>query len=171
MIHSDCKVMISKLWVRFVPHFCSGDNSAGRVLGIPDEGMNLPLGESIIKAIPAHFMHSEGNFQFYDPIAKILFSGDMGASLVGHTEADTPVENFKNHIQFMEGFHKRYMISNKICRLWVSMVRQLDIEAIVPQHGRAFVGKKMVNEFLNWIEGLPCGIDLLSQDNYRIPAN
>lgn len=24
------------------------------------------------------FMHSEGNFQFYDPVGKILFSGDMG---------------------------------------------------------------------------------------------
>lgn len=171
MIHSDCKVMISKLWVRFVPHFCSGDNSSGRILGIPDEGANLPLGTSIIKAIPAHFMHSEGNFQFYDPISKILFTGDMGASLVGHTEADKPVEDFKSHIQHMEGFHKRYMISNKICRFWVNMVRQMDVEAIVPQHGRSFVGKKMVNEFLNWIEALPCGIDLLSQDNYKVPAN
>jgi len=29
----------------------------------------------------------------------------------------------------------------------------------------------MVNEFLNWIEALPCGIDLLSQENYKVPAN
>jgi flavorubredoxin len=132
--------------------------------------MNLPLGNTVIKAVPAHFMHSEGNFQFYDPISKILFSGDMGASIVGHKEADTPVEDFKAHIQFMEGFHKRYMISNKICRYWVNMVRQMDVEAIVPQHGRSFVGKKMVNEFLNWIEALPCGIDLMTQEHYRVPA-
>jgi flavorubredoxin len=26
----------------------------------------------------------------------------------------------------------------------------------------------MVNEFLNWIEALPCGIDLLTQDTYRV---
>ncbi len=44
MIHSDCKVMISNLWVRFVPHFCSVGNAEGRVEGIPDAGMNLPLG-------------------------------------------------------------------------------------------------------------------------------
>jgi hypothetical protein len=30
------------------------------------------------------------------------------------------------------------------------------------------VGKKMVNEFLNWIEALPCGVDNMTQDNYRI---
>lgn len=169
MIHSDCKVMISKLWVRFVPHFCSVGNVEGRVDGIPDEGMNLPLGNSIIKAIPAHFMHSEGNFQFYDPISKILFTGDMGASIVSQTEADTPVEDFNDHLKYMEGFHRRYMISNKICRYWVNMVRQMDVEWIVPQHGKSFKGKKMVKQFLDWIEQLPCGVDLMTQDNYRAP--
>jgi flavorubredoxin len=169
MIHTDCNVMISKLWARFVPHFCSVGNVEGRVESIPDEGMNITLGNSVIKAIPAHFMHSEGNFQFYDPISKILFSGDMGASLVDHTQVDTPVSDFKKHIQFMEGFHSRYMVSNKICRYWVNMVRSMDVESIVPQHGRRFEGKKMVNEFLNWIENLPCGVDLMTQDNYRVP--
>jgi len=169
MIHTDCKVLISKLWTRFVPHFCSVGNAEGRVDGIPDEGMNIPLGETIIQAIPAHFMHSEGNFQFYDPVSKILFSGDLGASIVKHDEADVPVEDFKAHIPLMEGFHKRYMIANKILRFWVHMVRQMDVESIVPQHGRAMRGKKVVNEFLNWLENLPCGVDLMSQDNYRVP--
>jgi flavorubredoxin len=168
-IHTDCKLAISALWARFVPHFCSVGNIEGRVQAIPDEGMNFPLGDTIIKAIPAHFMHSEGNFQFYDPISKILFSGDMGASIVSHTEADTPVEDFKAHLKYMEGFHRRYMISNKICRYWVKMVREMDVEWIVPQHGKSFKGKKMVNQFLDWIEQLPCGVDLMTQDNYRVP--
>lgn len=169
MIHTDCNVMISKLWARFVPHFCSVGNASGRVIGIPDEGVNIALGKVNLKAIPAHFMHSEGNFQFYDPISKILFTGDMGASIVGHDEADTPVENFKAHIQYMDGFHRRYMVSNRICRYWVNMVRGMDVEMIVPQHGRIFKGKKMVAEFLNWIEDLPCGVDNMTQDSYRVP--
>jgi flavorubredoxin len=170
MIHSDCKVAISKLWARFVPHFCSVGNIEGRIISIPDEGMNFYLGDSIIKAVPAHFMHSEGNFQFYDPISKILFSGDMGASIVSHTEADTPVQDFNAHIKYMDGFHRRYMISNKICRYWVNMVRQMDVEWIVPQHGKSFKGKKMVNQFLDWIEVLPCGIENMTQENYRVPV-
>lgn len=169
MIHSDCKVLISQLWVRFVPHFCSVGNAEGRIEGIPDEGMNILLGDCALKAIPAHFMHSEGNFQFYDPVSKILFTGDLGASIVPHNEADIPVEDFKSHIPLMEGFHRRYMVSNKVCRYWVNMVRQLDVEAIVPQHGRMLKGKKMVNEFLGWIENLPCGVDIMTQDNYRLP--
>ncbi len=170
MIHSSCKVAISALWARFVPHFCTAGNTEGRILSIPDQGMNFTLGESTIVAIPAHFMHSEGNFQFYDPISKILFSGDMGASIVSHDEADTPVEDFAAHLKHMEGFHRRYMISNKICRYWVHMVRQMDVEWIVPQHGKSFKGKKMVNQFLDWIEDLPCGVDLMTQDAYRVPA-
>jgi flavorubredoxin len=27
----------------------------------------------------------------------------------------------------------------------------------------------MVNRFLDWIEQLPCGVDLLTQDFYRVP--
>lgn len=170
LMNTECNILISTLWVKFLPHFCTVGSADGRILGIPDAGMNIQLGQCQLKAVPAHFMHSEGNFQFYDPVSKILFTGDMGASMVAHSDADTPVENFKAHIPAMEGFHRRYMISNKICRYWVNMVRQMDVEAIVPQHGRIFKGKKMVNEFLNWIEGLECGIDLMNQENYCLPA-
>ncbi|PKO57218.1 MAG: MBL fold metallo-hydrolase, partial [Betaproteobacteria bacterium HGW-Betaproteobacteria-19] len=55
------------------------------------------------------------------------------------------------------------------CRFWVNMVRQLDVEMIVPQHGARFEGKVMVNRFLDWIENLQCGVDIMTQDNYRAP--
>ena len=61
------------------------------------------------------------------------------------------------------------MTSNKTCRLWANMVRGLDIESIVPHHGRAIVGKAMVQRFIDWVETLECGIDLMTRDNYRIP--
>jgi flavorubredoxin len=70
----------------------------------------------------------------------------------------------------MEAFHRRYMVSNKACRLWANMARQLDMDFLVPQHGRYFKGKEAINAFLDWIEQLQCGIDLFTQDNYRIPA-
>jgi flavorubredoxin len=71
MVATHCKVMISRLWTRFPFHHRQGLHP--RIIGIPDEGMNIPLGHSKIKAVPAHFMHSEGNFQFYDPVSKISF--------------------------------------------------------------------------------------------------
>lgn len=169
LIGTQCKVMAPGVWERFLPHFCGVGNTGGRIIGIPDAGMNIALNNSVIKAIPAHFLHSEGNFQFYDVTSKILFSGDLGASLVPHELAGQPVTDFAAHVPAMESFHRRYMASSKACRFWASMVRNLDIEAIVPQHGRPFMGKAMVDTFIGWVENLQCGIDLLTQDNYRIP--
>ena len=168
-VASHCKVMISSLWTRFVPHFTTGKDVSERIIGIPDPGVTIPLGECRISALPAHFMHAEGNFQFYDPVAKILFTGDLGASIVNSAKASEPVTDFDSHIQYMDGFHKRYIVSGKVCKYWANMVRQLDIEQIVPQHGNRFVGKDAVNKFIDYVERLECGVDLMTQDNYRLP--
>jgi len=49
------------------------------------------------------------------------------------------------------------------------MVRELDIEAIVPQHGKPIKGKNAVEKFIDWVESFPCGIDLMTQNDYRVP--
>jgi len=168
---TDATIVCSKLWARFLPHLLPGymgQQVTNRCIALPDEGGDIPMGDSVLKAVPAHFLHSVGNFQFYDPVSKILFSGDMGASIVNEGP-EKPVEDFAAHIQYMEGFHQRYMCSNKVCRLWAQMVRQMDVEMIVPQHGRSFQGKAMVNQFLDWISGLQCGVDLMTQRNYMVP--
>ncbi len=167
---TDATVVCSKLWTRFFPHLIPsymGNKLADRFMSVEDPGQLLPLGNSALKIIPAHFLHSVGNFQIYDPISKILFSGDMGASIVDDSAASA-VDDFNDHIPSMQGFHQRYMVNNKACQLWVNMVRQLDLNMIVPQHGRPFTGKN-IHLFLNWIAGLQCGTDLLTKQNYQIP--
>ena len=168
---TQATIVCSQLWARFMPHLLPrymGDKVAERCLPIPDRGMDIPLGQSVIKAVPAHFLHSVGNFQFYDPVSRILFSGDMGAS-VGGGDVSQPVTDFEAHIPRMAGFHKRYMCSNKVTRLWANMVRGMDVDMIVPQHGQPFKGPEMIGRFLDWISGLECGVDLLTQDDYRVP--
>lgn len=174
LIHTSATVVASKLWARFLPHLTSafmsdriGDDFSTRLIELPDKGQDIPFGDTVIKAIPAHFLHSVGNFQFYDPISKILFSGDMGASMVD--DAQNPVTDFDAHIPSMRGFHQRYMCSQKVTRLWANMVRDMDVDMIVPQHGRPFQSKENINRFLDWISDLDCGIDLLTQANYRCP--
>ena len=167
LLGTRCKVVCPEIWDRFIPHFVRSEKSTGRIIPIPDRGMEIDIGGLMIKALPAHFLHSEGNFQFYDPGSKILFSGDMGANL-GPGSMDQPVERLAEVLPHMEGFHRRYMNSGKVCRFWANMVRTLDVESIVPQHGRPFRGKKVVTEFLNWIENLECGIDLVTQNDYRV---
>ncbi len=167
LMTTRAQAYISKLWMRFLPHFGLDSQLEGRVNPIDDKGTVITLGgDCKIYILPAHFLHSEGNFQVYDPCSKILFSGDLGASL---GQDYFFVEDFDKHIKYMEGFHRRYMVSNKVLRFWASMVRQLDIEMIVPQHGAIFKGKDMVNRFIEWVENLEVGVDLLTQDFYRVP--
>ena len=173
IMYSDAKVVTSKLWERFLPHLIPGymtPKSDGRIVSIPDEGGIVPFGESVIEAIPAHFLHSVGNLHFYDPISKILFSGDVGASMTDK-DHEKPVEDFAEHIKTMEGFHKRYMVSNKACRHWSKMIRTMDVDMIVPQHGRPFKGEKVINEFLSWFEELECGIDIMCKDSRKERKN
>lgn len=173
LLHTKAKVICSRLWARFLPHLTAnylavshGISTYDRIIALPDRGQSLPLGKCQLKAVPAHFLHSVGNFQLYDPVSKILFSGDMGASLVDDAQ---PVSDFAAHLSTMEGFHRRYMASNKVCRLWADMVRKMDVEMIVPQHGRPFIGQAMITTFLDWIGQLECGMDLMGPADYALP--
>jgi flavorubredoxin len=171
LLYSDAKIVISRLWSRFIPHLVPGymkEKGEGRIIPIQDSGTTIQLGQAKIKALPAHFLHSVGNFNFFDCTSKILFSGDIGAS-IGSQDPSLPVEDFREHISRMDGFHRRYMVSNKVCRMWVNMIRTLDVEMIIPQHGNPFVGREMINEFLNWFEQLECGIDNIFETQYCIP--
>lgn len=160
LMTTDAVAYISELWVRFVPHFGLDRLVESRLKGIPDKGMSLNLGGIDLAIIPAHFLHSPGNFQVYDPIAKILYSGDLGAS-IGQNYVE--VTDFDAHLKHMEGFHQRYMASNKAMRLWAQNARKYDIDIIAPQHGALFKGKAMVERFISWCEGLACGVDLIDK--------
>jgi flavorubredoxin len=70
----------------------------------------------------------------------------------------------------MEGFHRRYMVSNKVLRLWAAMARTLDISLLVPQHGAPLAGPA-IPAFFDWIENLACGIDLFDERNYQLPKS
>jgi flavorubredoxin len=165
---SDTRLVISRIWSRFVPHFCGSGKTEGRIIPVPDRGGTLKLGASRLLLLPAHFLHSEGNLQVYDPVSRILFSGDLGASMLGAAAAARVVDDLAAHIPAMLGFHRRYMVSNRVCRLWAQMVSALDIEMIVPQHGAPMRGRA-VPQFIDWVRELDCGIDLVNQDSYRLP--
>jgi len=169
MTATTAPLYISRVWERFAPHFCKPGKTAQRVHPIPDAGMRIPIGDSHLIALPAHFLHAEGNFQFYDPISKILFSGDLGASFSPQHQAGQMITSLAPHLSSMEGFHRRYMVSNKVLRLWARMVKGLDISMMVPQHGLPLKGSA-VGEFIDWVQDLECGIDLVTQAHYSIPV-
>lgn len=141
------------IWEGFIRHF--GMNNI-TYEPIPDEGGSIQLDDVSLQYIPAHYLHSSGNHNIYDPKAKILMSGDIGAALE-EPEAPLFVEDFEQHIPKMKMFHQRWMPSNQAKNDWVARVRKLDVEMMCPQHGRIFRGDD-VKKFLDWFEALEVGI-------------
>jgi flavorubredoxin len=149
------KVHISKLWTGFVSHF----DKEAKFVPLPDAGGDLSLSyDCRLQVLPAHYMHSSGNFNLYDPKAKVYFSGDIGAALIpDEAKGDSMfVEDFTRHVTFMEGFHRRWLPSNEAKNAWVRMLRSFDIEILAPQHGLLFRGEH-VGRFLDWLEQLHVG--------------
>lgn len=163
---TDAQAYLSSLWMRFIPHFGVDELVVDRIMPLPDEGLVIALGGKPIKFIPAHFLHSPGNFQVYDPVSKILYTGDLGASLGNNYDT---VTDFDAHVQFMEGFHKRYITTAKPMKMWAKMARTLDIEMIAPQHGAIFPTRELSARFIDWIDNLACGVDLMG-DTFIVPS-
>lgn len=155
----DAPVHVSSIWMRFLPHYGLKDMSA--FVGVPDNGMQCTLAPGFaLSVVPAHFLHSEGQINVYDPVARILFSGDIGAAMMPADRDDAFVDDFDAHLPFVRGFHRRYMGSNKAIRCWLATIADLDIAMIAPQHGPVYRGPA-VRAFLEWLRDLECGIDLL----------
>ena len=148
------KCYVSWLWASFVPHF---GGQADTFIPIPDGGMDILVGGQRLQAVPAHYLHSSGNFHLYDPKAKILFSGDVGAALMPADEAGLFVENFDRHIRHAEGFHRRWMGSDRAKRDWCARVAAMDIDMLCPQHGAIYQGED-VKRFIDWFANLEVGI-------------
>ncbi len=124
------------LWEGFLRHF--GLNSI-KYIAIPDEGSTLTLNRAELKFIPAHYLHASGNYHVYDPEARILMSGDIGAALEPEG-APMFVEDFDEHVEKMTLFHQRWLPSNRAKKDWIERVSKLDINIMAPQHGRIFKG-------------------------------
>ena len=143
----------SWLWEGFIRHF-GMDNIDYNA--IPDAGDRINFNNIELEFIPAHYLHSSGNFHVYDPKSKILFSGDIGAALEP-PGAPLFVESFETHVEKMKYFHERWMPSDEAKRHWLNRIRKLDIEIMAPQHGRLFKGQD-VQKFFDWFEGLHVGV-------------
>lgn len=148
----DVKIHVPWLWTGFVSHF----DAESHAEPVPDEGAEITMGNVRLRLLPAHYLHSPGNLNIYDPVAKVLFSGDIGAALLPHPAEEMFVTGFAEHVRHMDAFHRRWMGSPAARDAWVAMVSRLDVQVLAPQHGLMFRGDD-VKRFLDWFAGLEIG--------------
>lgn len=161
---THASVYVSDIWLRFLPHY--GISDMTQFIGVPDAGKICTFAPGFeLQLLPAHFLHSEGQINVYDPISKILFTGDIGAAMLPLDMEHEFVDDFAAHLPYIEKFHRRYMVCNKAARLWVDSVSGLDIEMLAPQHGPIYRGRA-VRDFLIWFRELQCGVDLMTRSGH-----
>ncbi len=154
---TSAKIYIADLWIRFIPHFGIVDQA--RIASIEASGKALRLGSGAeLVFVPSHYMHSPAAFSLFDRRAGILFSGDIGGAVFPEGAETLFVDDFKAHLRYIEGFHKRLMASNEATRRWADNARRLSPAMIAPQHGAVYRGEA-VGAFLDWLAGLRCGVD------------
>ena len=97
-------------------------------------------------------------FCLYDPVSKILYSGDIGTSIGAPSLI---CDSFKSVEPFMRSYHQRYAYSRERINSWVRQIQDLDIETIAPARGSILRGRQKVEAFFEWLQETPCGIDLM----------
>ncbi len=111
--------------------------------------------------VPTPFCHFRGAMAFYDPEARILFSGDLfgGLNLLGRVHLFAEEADWAG----IAHFHQIYMPTREVLRYAVRQIRALTpaVEIIAPQHGHVIAGE-LVPLFLERLENLLVGSDLLA---------
>jgi flavorubredoxin len=152
---TGAKVYLSRLWTRFLPHMDL--TLPENLIPVADEGARIDVAPGFcLDLLPAHFLHSPGQINVYDPVSRILFSGDIGAA--ERSNGTVSVTNFEEHRPHIEAFHRRYMASSRALRKWVRTVEGHDVDVIAPQHGPVYRGKAR-EDLLKWLFDLRCGVD------------
>jgi flavorubredoxin len=149
----EAKIYMSWLWSDFVAHF--GSEYSPNFVTVPDEGQTIKVGDRSLQLVPAHYLHSAGNFHLYDQAAGVMFTGDVGSALLPEGYPIF-VEDFDAHVRYMEKFHVRWMSSNAAKDDWIRRVRKMAPKMLCPQHGAIFKDEN-VEKFLDWFERLEVG--------------
>ncbi len=164
--NNKIKVVLPSQWTRFIPHYM--DYNVSQVAGentsfvpVTDDGASIQLKSGgQLRCISAPYLHSPGNMVMHDTVSGFLFSGDIGAAVFKDGKLRLVVEDWNSHVMAMQGFHQRYMSSNRAVSGFIRKIEGLPIKAILPQHGSIFRGDE-VSKFFRWLENLPVGVDYL----------
>lgn len=109
------------------------------------------------------YCHSPGAFVSYDPISKVLFSGDI----FGGIEESWDFYADESYFLKAKQFHQEYMPSKDIFNYALGKIEKLDIELIAPQHG-SVIEKMYISSLINDMKNLDCGLYIEEKYNREL---
>jgi len=109
------------------------------------------------------YCHSPGAFVSYEPISKVLFSGDIFGGI------EESWEFYADESYFLKAkqFHQEYMPSKDIFNYALGKIEKLDIDLIAPQHG-SIIEKKYIASLIGDMKNLDCGLYIEEKYNREL---
>lgn len=124
----------------------------------PQDMTALDLGDDEIAFLVAPFLHFPEAMVTFDSRSGFLFTGDVCAAI--EKDWTLVIDDLETHWNSMVPFHIFYMASQRALAGFIDKIRPFPISALIAQHGSIIPGP-MVDEILDRLSNLPCGIDLL----------
>lgn len=153
----DIKVISSDRTNVLLPHFGRNDYDFYSI-GLENNFEYTFASGDKLTFIEAPFLHFPGAFVTYDERSKYMLSGDIWAAL--DINWNLVIDDFEDHIMKLDLFHLDYMASNIATRGFALKIQDMDIEAIIPQHG-SIIPKEFVVDAIKYLEDLKCGLDIV----------
>jgi len=160
-VNPEIKIITSRRTNILLPHYGNSNYVYYDIGDVNSYEYRFESGRKL-SFVNAHFLHFPGAIATFDETSKIIFTGDVWAAL--DIDNNYVLKDFDKHVMKMNLFHIDYMASNKACRGFVEEIENLGIEAIAPQHG-SVIPEKFVNDALEYLRELECGLDLLYPDD------
>ncbi len=122
------------------------------IRSIPENGGEIPMRDgSGLHVIPSQYLPTACSATLYDPVARIMYTSDIGTAEGPWANDATPfAEQFSMVGHVMNAFHQTWFASASARDEWVTRVRELDVDIVAPRAGPCFEGKNVAH-FLNWL--------------------
>ncbi len=157
-INPNMKIMTSSRTNVLLPYYGKSDYE---FYNIGDTNNFIFKSGRELKFIEAPFLHFPGAFTTLDLTSNMLFSGDIWAAL--DIDWNLIVNDFQEHIPYMNLFHIDYMPSNVATNGFAKKIENEKIDAILPQHG-SIIDNDNIENAINYLKDLRCGLDIIYAD-------
>lgn len=143
-------------------------DAAAHLTPIGDAGGALALdnGEEL-RFIPAHHLGMAAAFSVYDPKARVLLSGQIGASDDGELPG-TAVDDVAEHLAGIEDRHWRLMPEAGARRSWLQATEGLAVDLMLPAQGPQYEAASVL-AFRDWFRPsspvVMTGVGVLDDDD------
>ena len=132
---------------------------------VPENGGEVAMSDgSGLHMVAAPYLPSADSMTLYDPVARVLYTGDIGTAEGSWADDATPfTERLSMVSHAMNAFHETWFASSQAIEDWLARIEGCEIDVVAPRAGPCLQGRE-VGHFLKWVEAMGTGLLVESKE-------